>query len=114
VLNAGIYYVSPNGRTNLALLYNQLGRRLSAVGLAGLPDIYEEPRTNVDLTASRRFGRFRAKLALENLLDDDVRFLQKQKEVRAADGSIKVPARDKVQKSTDSGRNLSLSFSLGA
>ena len=114
VVNAGLYFATASGRTSLSVLYNKLGRRLSAVGLVGLPDIYEEPRTNLDLSASQRLGRYKIKMAMENLLDDEVRFVQKQKEVRNEDGSIKVPGRDKVARSTDSGRTFSVSISMGA
>lgn len=114
VVNAGLYYASAGGRTNVSILYNKLGRRLNAVGLVGLPDIYEEPRTNFDLSASQRIGSMKLKLAMENLLDDEVRFVQQQKEARNEDGSIKVPAKKKVARSTDSGRAFSLSISTGA
>ncbi|HWN82983.1 MAG TPA: hypothetical protein VNM87_12870, partial [Candidatus Udaeobacter sp.] len=77
------------------------------VGIFGLPDIYEQPRNSLDLVGSQTVGMFRFKMALENILDDDVVFEQEQPEVPgvAEEGS-------KVTHTSHIGRSLSLSVGL--
>lgn len=77
VINAGLSYSSLSGRTNATLLYNVVGERIYAAGVAPLPNIVETPRDIVDF--SLRFpimgdlsGRFDAR----NLLDARYRFMQ--------------------------------------
>jgi outer membrane receptor protein involved in Fe transport len=77
VVNAGLTYSSGSGRTNATILYNVVGERIYAAGVAPLPNIVEAPRDVVDLSV--RFpiwrevsGRFDAR----NLLDARYRFMQ--------------------------------------
>ena len=77
VVNAGLTYSSVSGRTNATILYNVVGERIYAAGVAPLPNIVETPRDIVDLSV--RFpiwrdvsGRFDAR----NLLDARYRFMQ--------------------------------------
>ncbi len=104
VVNLGLFYANANGTTGATLMVNRFGRRLSRVGVQGLPDIYEQPRTSVDMTYSRRTGIGRLKLSLENLFDDDVRFEQK--------GIIEKTS--KVTSRFRDGRSISLSISTGS
>ncbi len=43
VLNAGINYVMPWRSLEMGLFWNRLGKRLTAAGGSGIPDIYEVP-----------------------------------------------------------------------
>lgn len=58
------------------VLVNTFSERIAEVGSLGLPDIFEEGRTTVDATISRRLGRFNLRLSGENLTDTTVRYLQ--------------------------------------
>ena len=73
-LNVGITYVHPDLGTNLNVMLNKQGRRLSAVGDVRNYDIYEEPRDMVDVSISQKlFGFLDAKFSVKNLLDKDRR-----------------------------------------
>ena len=59
------------------LLYNVTGRRISDVGIEGLPDTYETPFHRVDLVVVRNLGTdLRLKLSASNLLNQKVRLQQ--------------------------------------
>ncbi|MBU1701657.1 MAG: TonB-dependent receptor [Candidatus Eisenbacteria bacterium] len=104
VVNLGLTYVSSTGQTSAALIYNAFGRRLDALGALDEPDIYEVPRHLVDFTIRRQLGRYTFKFAVENILDEDIRFEQKQ----PIDGA------DKPTTIIEMGRAVSLSVSLGS
>ena len=77
VVNAGLTYASPSGRTNATILYNVVGERIYAAGVAPLPNIVEAPRDIVDF--SLRFPVWRevtGRLDARNLLDARYRFMQ--------------------------------------
>ena len=68
------------------LLYNRIGKRIVGVGRTTgggdasrnirVPDSYEMPRDVFDLTASKRFGPLEIKLAIRDLLNQQVTFKQ--------------------------------------
>ena len=98
VANVGLSYTSAKDRTQATLFYNVFGRRIRYVGFGTLPDIYEEPRHNLDLTVSHGLAGARVKLALENILDEDNRFRQG----------------DQITDRFEKGRGLALSLSYGS
>ena len=108
VLNTGLFYSTAEGGTTASLLYNISGRRLSGVGVYGLPDIYEEPRSVIDMTIAHNLRGAKLKLSLENLLDDEVRFEQKQAAVPGL-----TEAKSLLTHSSREGRSISLSISGG-
>jgi hypothetical protein len=84
-LNAGLYYA--DAAYDGSLLLSGFGERLAEVGAGqypnGLPDIYEHPMKQLDLSAGRKLGSgFRIKLAAENLLDGMTKFIQLDKITR--------------------------------
>ena len=76
VANFGFSFASAKERTQAALFYNVFGRRIRYVGFGTLPDIYEEPRQSLDLTASYALRGTRLKLSCENILNSDTRYKQ--------------------------------------
>jgi TonB-dependent receptor len=102
VYNGGLFFQTLDGGTSASLLYNVFGRRLHAVGLRNTPDIYEEPRHSLDLTAGQRIGPVRVKASATNILDADAEFTQE------LDNGTTF-----VQHRNDTGRGLSLSLSYG-
>lgn len=77
VVNAGLTYSSASGRTNATVLYNVVGERIFAAGVAPLPNIIEAPRNVVDL--SLRFPVWRevsGRVDARNVLDARYRFMQ--------------------------------------
>ena len=79
VVNAALEYEQP-GWVVARLLYNTFGSRIVAAGTDGLPDIFEEPRNKLDLVLISKINPFgtplTAKLAFDNILNDD--FVQTQ------------------------------------
>jgi outer membrane receptor protein involved in Fe transport len=76
VVNINAGYANPKV-ADINVLYNVIGRRISDVGIEGLPDTYEQPLHRVDLVAARRLAKdLRLKLTVTNLLNEKVRLVQ--------------------------------------
>ncbi len=74
ILNLDLSYDNVVTGTAAGLYYNIFGERLSEVSLGGTPNLYEQPRGTLDLTASQRvWGNITLKAAGKNLLDSSVR-----------------------------------------
>ncbi len=70
VVNAQLGYGNYESGTTATLLYNVFGARLSMVGTNGVPDTYEQPRSELDFTISQRLpAGLMLKFAANNLLD---------------------------------------------
>ncbi len=77
VVNLGLGWRGERTGTEVTVLYNVSGPRISEVGFDRLPDVYEEPVHRLDLTASQELGMgFRLRLALSNLAFQAVRVRQ--------------------------------------
>lgn len=82
VVNVGLDFQQPDWGTRIRLMYNVLGARIDQVGAMGLPDIYEEPRHLLDLTAEQELPeKFVLRLSAQNLLDQPVVYSQGDKVV---------------------------------
>ena len=67
LLNTSLSYDAPDGGTSAAVFFNVAGPRLSRVGNP-LPDVYERPSPQLDLTLSREFfSRFTLKGSVKNV-----------------------------------------------
>ena len=77
-VNATLGYDKPNWDFQANLLYNVFGRRISEVGAQGLPDVFEQPRHQLDFNMKKKFGHFALKVSTKNLLDSKVLFKQKE------------------------------------
>ncbi len=77
VVNMAVDWNHEKTKTRLRVLYNVFGARISQVGLNGIPDMYEQPRHLVDLSAAQGIGEhLDLKATLENVLNAPVRFTQ--------------------------------------
>jgi hypothetical protein len=75
VANLQLGWYPEDGERELSLLYNVSGRRISEVGIDGIPDVYEEPAGQLDAVfATRLGGDFKLKVRARNLLDPKVEF----------------------------------------
>jgi outer membrane receptor for ferrienterochelin and colicin len=73
--NTGLFFKST--RLDGTLMFHSSGERLSAFGLGVLPDVYEQPMSDLSLTLGLRLNSsLHMKLKAENLLDDKVVFHQ--------------------------------------
>jgi hypothetical protein len=77
VVNLALDWNHERTKTRVRALYNVFGARISQVGLNGIPDMYEQPRHLVDLSAAQGIGEhLDLKATLENVLNAPVRFTQ--------------------------------------
>jgi outer membrane receptor protein involved in Fe transport len=83
VINVMLEYKHSRIGYELSVMYNVFGPRIAEVGIAGTPDIYEEPFHKLDLVLSQSVWKgVRMKLSAGNLLDPEVRFTQGDKDQR--------------------------------
>lgn len=75
--NLALTWFDPDAVHEATLLYNVAGKRISKVGLQGVPDEYEQPFDQLDFTWSRSFAdNWKLRLRLRNLLDPKVEYTQ--------------------------------------
>ena len=75
IVNVSIGFEDPNWGISSAIAYNIFGRRLSEVGNHGIPDVYEQPRGQLDVSFSRTVANyFKFSVSAKNLLDPYVRY----------------------------------------
>lgn len=83
VTNLQIGHRAGDGSSEATLLYNLSGRRIAEVGVAGQPDIYEEPFKQLDFAYRHMLdAAWSFKLRLRNLLNPKVRYTQGSLPVR--------------------------------
>jgi hypothetical protein len=77
VLNVALDWNHEKTKTRLRALYNVSGARIAQVGQNGIPDVYEQPRNLLDLSAAQGIGEhLDLKATIENALNAPVRFTQ--------------------------------------
>ncbi|HSO35452.1 MAG TPA: TonB-dependent receptor [Labilithrix sp.] len=77
VFNVALDWNHEASKTRVRALYNVFGQRIAQVGLNGIPDMYEQPRHIVDLSAAQGIGEhLDVKATVENVLNSPVRFTQ--------------------------------------
>jgi hypothetical protein len=75
--NLSLGYLSLEGDREATFLYNVTGDRLSQVGIAGQPDIYEEAFHQLDFSYRQQLAEdWSLRVRLRNLLDPKVEFTQ--------------------------------------
>jgi outer membrane receptor protein involved in Fe transport len=70
--NAALNYTSSSGRLDATVLFAATGRRLTALQLGPLGDIYEQPSASLDATLQFGLAGSRVKLGAKNLLDPSI------------------------------------------
>ena len=77
VWNFQIGYDNLDRGINAAILYNVFGERIVDVGTKGAPDIYEQPRPQLDFIYSQIIGdHWKIKFKARNLLNPEVELTQ--------------------------------------
>lgn len=70
VVNVNLGYRNVDRGTTATVLYNVFGKRISEVGAQGLPDVFEQPRHQLDLTLKQKLSpRVKLKMSAKNLLN---------------------------------------------
>jgi TonB-dependent receptor len=79
IFNANLEYDNPHIGTNVRILYNLVGNRITEVGTNQLPDVYLQPDHFLDFSFSHRFSgleRMQLKFTVQNILNRTIRELQ--------------------------------------
>ena len=75
IVNISVGFEDPNWGISSAIAYNIFGRRLSEVGNHGVPDVYEQPRGQLDASFSRMLANhFKFSVSAKNLLNPYVHY----------------------------------------
>ena len=77
IINLSVGYENPIWGISSSVAYNIYGRRLADVGNHGAPDVYEQPRGQLDASFSRTVAdSYKFSFSAKNLLNPDVHFKQ--------------------------------------
>ena len=80
IVNATLGYNNSDIGVSSSIAYHVFGRRITEVGNHGIPDMFEQPRSQLDATVSRVIADYyRLSFSAKNLLDPDVIFKQGDK-----------------------------------
>ncbi|WP_160716257.1 TonB-dependent receptor [Chitinophaga solisilvae] len=107
VINAGLQYEQASTGTTVNVLFNRIGRRIFIVGNDTEPDMYEAPRSLLDLMVAQRVAkRGEIKLTVSDILNQAANFYQDANDNKKYDKGT-----DFLRISTKYGTNVNLSFS---
>lgn len=71
IINAFLNYSNERIGTDITVSYNRSGKRLYLVNAVGIPDIYQQPRNQLDLTVTQSLSkRFQLRFSARNMLDN--------------------------------------------
>ena len=83
LINTGLFYQNDNAGISASALYNRIGKRIETVGVPkqnpndDIPDIYEMPRNSLDLSFSKKIGKYvEVKGGVKDLLNSKVEYKQ--------------------------------------
>ncbi len=81
VINVGLQYENPDNGWFASAVFNRVGRRIAFVGVDAKfgdtrQDIYEQPRSVIDLQVGKNIGKLNVKLTAGDLLRKDLVFYQ--------------------------------------
>ncbi|HUM47132.1 MAG TPA: TonB-dependent receptor [Chitinophagales bacterium] len=108
IINFGFTYTDPVSELGLGLFFNQIGRRIDAIGDKNYPDIYENGRPLLDAQISKRiFKGGSLKLNMNDILAKGITLYQDQND----NGKLDDNGDDTIITQQRLGSNFSLSFS---
>jgi hypothetical protein len=86
VANLSLAYLPADGRAEATLVYNVFGKRISEVGVLGLPDVVEEPFPQLDLNirGPLPWDGWRYRFRIRNILDPRADFTQGSEVLRTS------------------------------
>ncbi len=108
IVNTGLFYNDDDKSFQVNLMYNVIGQRIFAVGGSFIPDTYEMPRNQLDLSIRKGIGeRFTLKAGIRDILSQDFLLLQDGNE----DGKLD-RKNDQAIRRFNPGRSFSLGVSI--
>lgn len=94
IINAGLYYENDSLGLQVAALYNIIGQRVIIVGIPDFPEVYEMPRSLIDLSVTKSFRNgFSVRVGVQDMLNMDFMFVQDAN----ADGVLSRTADQRIQ-----------------
>jgi outer membrane receptor protein involved in Fe transport len=79
IVNGGLYYQNDSIGLQINAMYNVVGPRVVIVGIPGVPEVWEMPRHQIDLSVTKTLGKNRnidIRLNVTDLLNQPVQLLQ--------------------------------------
>ncbi|MBC6111208.1 TonB-dependent receptor domain-containing protein [Pedobacter fastidiosus] len=77
IVNAAVFYNNVKSKIQVNLLYNVAGKRIAYVGTVDVPDIYEMPKSVIDLVITKTFSnKISLKANFNDLLNQNTTLLQ--------------------------------------
>lgn len=110
IVNAGLFYQDDSLGLQVNAMYNVIGPRVVIVGVPGIPEVWEMPRHQLDLSVSKTFGRNRnmdVRLNITDCLNQRFVLLQDANE----DGKLD-PETDQQMQSYQRGTYFTLGFTI--
>jgi outer membrane receptor protein involved in Fe transport len=81
IINTGLYYDNNDIGLTSSLIFNKTGHKIEKVGFAGIGDVIELPRDQIDFAVSKNiFTNFNLKISVRNILDREREFIQRTPE----------------------------------
>jgi outer membrane receptor for ferrienterochelin and colicin len=123
IVNVGLFYQKPEKGISASFVYNRIGKRIIAIGRPSpnewesIPDIYEMPRNEADLSVTKKIGEFvEVKVGIKDLFGEKVIYQQNVNTIvdmslYGGDGT-KAFDRNQVTKSFYPGRQFSFGISV--
>jgi outer membrane receptor protein involved in Fe transport len=71
VANTNLSFRTPETGWDAILAYNYFSDRLQSIGAVGSPDIFEQGRSQLDLSVAKKINNFRLRLRARNLINPD-------------------------------------------
>jgi outer membrane receptor for ferrienterochelin and colicin len=114
LLNAGLFYEYDELGLNASILYNTIGKRITAIGVTAqntnedIPDVYEMSRNLIDISIGKKIGKKgEIKLGIKDLLSAPIEYKQFPRFEK--DG--KQEMREQITRSYTPGVNINIGIS---
>ena len=89
VANLNLSYETVETGWDAVVAYNYFGDRLSAIGAIGAPDVFEQGRSQLDLSVGKRFNNLKLTIRARNLINPEYRFFSEFKDTEEVFGLFK-------------------------
>jgi TonB-dependent receptor len=77
IINTGMFYQNDSIGLSVSAMYNVIGERVVVVGVPGIPEVWEMPRHQIDLTISQKIGKhFDIRFGIQDILNQPTRWIQ--------------------------------------
>lgn len=94
IINAGLFWQDDTLGLAVSAMFNRIGERVVIVGVPGIPEVYEMPRSLIDFSISKTIGKyFTVRFAASDILNQESVLLQDAN----ADGRLDLANDQRIQ-----------------